>query len=145
MKLVIQRVSSAEVLVDKKLYGKIQKGIVIFLGIAKKDREKDVKYLIKKIINMRIFNDESGKMNLSIRDLNLSIMIISQFTLYADCKKGNRPSFLEAEVPQKAQILYDFFIEEIKKYNINFITGKFGAMMDIKLINDGPVTIVIES
>ena len=94
---------------------------------------------------MRIFNDESGKMNLSIRDLNLSIMIISQFTLYADCKKGNRPSFLEAEVPQKAQILYDFFIEEIKKYNINFITGKFGAMMDIKLINNGPVTIIIES
>ena len=145
MKLVIQRVSSAEVLVDKKIYGEIQKGIVIFLGIAKKDSEKDVKYLIKKIINMRIFNDESGKMNLSIRDLNLSIMIISQFTLYADCKKGNRPSFLEAEVPQKAQILYDFFIEEIKKYNINFITGKFGAMMDIKLINDGPVTIVLES
>ena len=145
MKLVIQRALSAEVLVDKKIYGEIQKGIVVFLGIAKNDSKKDVKYLIKKIINMRIFNDESGKMNLSIRDLNLSIMIISQFTLYADCKKGNRPSFLEAEVPQKAQILYDFFIEEIKKYNINFITGKFGAMMDIKLINDGPVTIVLES
>ena len=145
MKLVIQRVLSAEVLVDKKIYGEIQKGIVVFLGIAKNDSKKDVKYLIKKIINMRIFNDECGKMNLSIKDLNLSIMIISQFTLYADCEKGNRPSFLEAEVPQKAQILYDFFIEEIKKYNINFITGKFGAMMDIKLINNGPVTIIVES
>jgi len=145
MKLVIQRVCSAEVFVDKKLYGEIQKGVVVFLGIAKNDSKKDVKYLIKKIINMRIFNDERGKMNLSIKDLNLSIMIISQFTLYADCKKGNRPSFMEAEVPQKAQILYDFFIEEIKKYNINFITGKFGAMMDIKLINNGPVTIIVES
>ena len=145
MKLVIQRVLSAEVLVDKKIYGEIQKGIVVFLGIAKNDSKKDVKYLIKKIINMRIFNDECGKMNLSIKDLNLSIMIISQFTLYADCEKGNRPSFLEAEVPQKAQILYDFFIEEIKKYNINFITGKFGAMMNIKLINDGPVTIILKS
>jgi len=145
MKTVIQRVKSAQVSIDNKIYGKINRGLVVFLGVSKNDCPKDAKYLIKKLINMRIFPDNNDKMNLSIKDLNLSLMIISQFTLYADCTKGTRPSFFNAAPAEISKPLYEFFIEEIKKYNLNFTTGKFGAMMDIELINDGPVTIVIES
>ena len=145
MKLVIQRVKSAKVKIDQQCYGRINQGLVIFLGIAQNDNRQDAVYLIKKLLNMRIFNDRDSKMNLSVQDLNLSLMIISQFTLYADNTKGNRPSFIDAAKPKIAKPLYEFFIKEIQKYNINFTTGKFGAMMDIELINDGPVTIVIES
>ena len=145
MKIIIQRVKHASVTIENKIYKSIDRGLLIFLGISSEDTKKDAKYLVQKLINMRIFNDNNNKMNLSIKDLKLSIMLISQFTLYANCKKGNRPSFVEAAHPSVAKPLYEFFIKEIDKYNLNFQTGKFGAMMDIELINDGPVTIILES
>ena len=145
MKLIIQRVKYASVSIEKKMYTKINKGILIFLGISREDTKNDVQYLVKKTINLRIFQDNNNKMNLSIKDLQLSILLISQFTLYASCNKGNRPSFIHTAKPDLSKPLYDFFFKEINKYNLNIKTGKFGAMMDIKSINDGPVTIILES
>jgi D-tyrosyl-tRNA(Tyr) deacylase len=145
MKIVIQRVKYVNLYIDEKIYGKISRGLLVFLGISNNDTKSDAEYLVKKLINMRIFNDNNNKMNLSIKDLQLSIMLVSQFTLYADCQSGNRPSFRESASQLTAKSLYNFFIEEIDRYNINFRTGKFGAMMDIEYINDGPVTIILES
>ena len=118
---------------------------MIFLGIKKEDRKEDVKYLVNKIIKLRIFNDSNNSMNLSVLDKNFSIMVVSQFTLYGNCKKGNRPSFTNAEIPSKAEKLYELFIDELKKYNINLQSGKFGANMSVKLINNGPVTFWLDS
>tara|TARA_B110000196_G_scaffold54076_1_gene44709 strand:+ start:107 stop:544 length:438 start_codon:yes stop_codon:yes gene_type:complete len=145
MKIVIQRVKYVNLYIDEKIYGKINKGLLVFLGISSNDTQDDAEYLVKKLINMRIFNDNNNKMNLSIKDLQLSIMLVSQFTLYANCQSGNRPSFRESANQLMAKSLYNFFIEEIDRYNINFKTGIFGAMMDIEYINDGPVTIILES
>ena len=145
MKLVIQRVKQASVSIENKSYANIDKGLLIFIGINVNDKKADVNYLVKKLINMRIFNDRNNKLNLSAKDLNMPLMLISQFTLYANCKRGNRPSFVNAAQPEIAKPLYEFFIKEIQKYNLNFKTGKFGAMMDIKLINDGPITIILDS
>ena len=145
MRLVIQRVKQTSVSIDNKVYSSIDKGLLIFIGINTNDKKEDVCYLVKKLINMRIFNDNHHKLNLSVKDLNMSLMLISQFTLYANCKRGNRPSFVDAAQPDIAKPLYEFFIKEIQKYNLNFKTGKFGAMMDIKLINDGPITIILDS
>ena len=145
MKIVVQRVKQANVSIENKIYQSIDEGLLIFLGISINDTKEDIKYLAKKVINMRIFNDNNNIMNLSIKELNLSILLISQFTLYANCKKGNRPSFIDAAPISIAKPLYEFFIEEIKKYNLNFKAGKFGAMMNVELINNGPVTIILES
>ena len=145
MRLVIQRVKKASVSIENKVYSKIDKGLLIFIGINVNDKKADVSYLVKKLINMRIFNDKNHKLNLSAKDLNMPIMLISQFTLYANCTRGNRPSFLNAARSEVAKPLYEFFIKEIQKYNLNFKTGKFGAMMDIKLINNGPITIILDS
>ena len=145
MKIVVQRVKQANVSIENKIYQSIDEGLLIFLGISINDTKEDIKYLAKKIINMKIFNDDNNIMNLSIKELNLSILLISQFTLYANCKKGNRPSFIDAAPISIAKPLYEFFIEEIKKYNLNFKAGKFGAMMNVELINNGPVTIILES
>ena len=145
MRLVIQRVKQTSVSIDNKVYSSIEKGLLIFIGINVNDKKEDVSYLVKKLINMRIFNDNHHKLNLSVKDLNMSLMLISQFTLYANCKRGNRPSFVDAAQPDIAKPLYEFFIKEIQKYNLNFKTGKFGAMMDVKLINDGPITIILDS
>ena len=145
MRLVIQRVKQTSVSIDNKVYSSIDKGLLIFIGININDKKEDVRYLVQKLINMRIFNDNHHKLNLSAKDLNMSLMLISQFTLYANCKKGNRPSFINAAQPDIAKPLYEFFIKEIQKYNLNFKTGKFGAMMDVKLINDGPITIILDS
>ena len=145
MKIVVQRVKQASVSIENKIYQSIDEGLLIFLGISINDTKEDIKYLAKKVINMRIFNDDNNIMNLSIKELNLSILLISQFTLYANCKKGNRPNFIDAAPISIAKPLYEFFIEEIKKYNLNFKAGKFGAMMNIELINNGPVTIILES
>ena len=145
MRVLLQRVNKASVIINNKNFSSINNGLLVFLGIQTKDSKKDVEYLVRKIINLRIFNDENGLMNLSILDKQYSIMLVSQFTLYGNCKKGNRPSFINAEKPEKAKILYQLFIDELNKYNINLKTGKFGANMTVNLINSGPVTLWIDS
>lgn len=145
MRVLLQRVNKASVIINNKNFSSINNGLLVFLGIQTKDSIKDIKYLVRKIINLRIFNDENSLMNLSILDKQYSIMLVSQFTLYGNCKKGNRPSFINAEKPEKAKILYQLFIDELNKYNINLKTGKFGANMTVNLINSGPVTLWIDS
>ena len=145
MRILLQRVSKASVIINSNNFSSINKGLLVFLGIQTKDTLKDVQYLTHKLINLRIFNDDDGLMNLSVLDKQYSIMLISQFTLYGNCKKGNRPSFINAEKPKKANALYQLFIDELKKYNINLETGKFGANMTVNLTNSGPVTLWIDS
>ena len=145
MRILLQRVSQASVIINNNNFSSINKGLLVFLGIQTKDELRDVQYLTRKLVHLRIFNDDKGLMNLSIIDKQYSIMLVSQFTLYGNCKKGNRPSFVNAEEPKKAKILYQLFIDELKKYNINLATGKFGANMTINLTNNGPVTLWIDS
>ncbi len=146
MKLVIQRVQNAEVKVDEKIVGKINKGFLVLLGIKTEDTKEDADYLVRKLVNLRVFTDENDKMNLALKDVNGELLIISQFTLYGDCKKsGNRPSFTDAARPEVAIPLYEYFIDECKKQIPVVETGIFGADMKVSLLNDGPVTILIES
>ena len=144
MKLVIQRVSKASVEVSNKVVGKIDKGFMVLIGIKKGDTTKEADYLVKKLCNMRIFEDENGKMNLSVKDVKGKLLIISQFTLYANCQSGNRPSFTDAQKPDEANELYEYFCKKCQEENIEVEKGIFGAHMDVSLVNDGPVTIVIE-
>lgn len=144
MKIVLQRVKEASVEVENNIIGKINAGFLVLVGITETDNEKTVEYLADKMCNLRVFNDEQGKMNISIKDTNGELLIVSQFTLYADCSSGNRPSFTKAARPEKAEILYEYFKEKCKEKNINVQSGKFGADMKIKLVNDGPVTIILE-
>lgn len=144
MKAVIQRVRNAEVKVDGKITGKINQGLLIFLGVGPEDTEKNADELVQKISNLRIFRDKEEKMNLSVKDIDGEILVVSQFTLYANCKKGNRPSFIEAAPPEKAEKLYEYFKEKCKKEVKNVQSGIFGADMKVSLINDGPVTIILE-
>ncbi len=145
MKAVIQRVSSACVSVDEKICGKIEKGFLILLGIHENDTDEDAKYLAKKCSGMRIFEDNEGKMNLSVKDVGGSFLVVSNFTLYGDCRKGNRPSFTDAARPEKAEGLYEKFVEYIRDNGIACETGVFGADMMIELVNDGPITLIVES
>lgn len=145
MRVVIQRVSEAQVISDGLLTGKIQIGLVVLLGIHAEDTEKDIQWLVSKLTQMRIFSDEAGKMNLSVKDIQGEILLISQFTLYAQTKKGNRPSFIQAAHPTIAIPLYEKFIESIRQMGIPIQTGVFGADMKLSLTNDGPVTITIDS
>ena len=146
MKLVIQRVTEASVSVDSKIVGEIHNGFLVLLGIKDSDTEQDVDYLVKKLINLRIFNDENDKMNLSLQAVSGELLIISQFTVYADCKKsGNRPSFSDAAKPDIAVSLYEYFVNECKKQVPIVQTGIFGADMKVTLLNDGPVTIIMDS
>ena len=146
MKLVVQRVSNAEVKVDNKIVGKIGKGFLVLLGVKHEDTKEDVNYLVRKLINLRVFSDENDKMNLSIQNINGELLIISQFTLYAECKKsGNRPSFSDSAKPEIAIPLYEYFIEECKKQIPVVQTGIFGADMKVSLVNDGPVTIILDT
>lgn len=145
MKFVIQRVTSASVEVDKKIVGKIGKGFLVLIGIGKEDNEEIADKMIKKLIGMRIFEDENGKTNLSLNDVSGELLLISQFTLYADCKKGNRPSFINAGSPDEANRLYEYIISECKKEISVVEKGVFGADMKVALLNDGPFTIILDS
>ena len=145
MKIVLQRVLKATIKIDNKTHSTIEKGLLILLGIHETDTIKDVKYLAKKTVRLRIFEDKHKKMNLSIIDLDFSIMLVSQFTLYGNLKRGNRPSFVHAAKPTHAKPLYELFVNELKKYNIKIKTGKFGEKMLVELTNDGPVTFILES
>lgn len=143
MKAVIQRVLSASLKVDGELISKIEKGYVIFLGVGKGDTESDADYYIKKIPSLRIFEDENGKINKSIKEVSGEILLVSQFTLYADASHGNRPSFIEAESPEKAKELYLYVAEGLKKAGIEVKLGVFGADMKIEQVNDGPFTLLL--
>lgn len=145
MRVVIQRSLKSSVVVDNKEVGKIDNGLVILVGFTHNDKEEDIKYIVKKIIGLRIFDDDNLVMNLSIKDTNGSILSISQFTLYADTTNGNRPSYVNAMNKEQAIVLYDKFNEEIRKNNIHVETGIFGADMKLDIHNDGPVTIIIDS
>lgn len=144
MKVVLQRVLNASVDVDGSTVGKINKGYVVFLGVGNEDTEEDVKRLVAKMINLRIFSDENDKINLSIKDVNGELLIISQFTLYADCRKGNRPNFINAGKPELAEKLYKYFISLCKESIPVVEEGIFGADMKVSLVNDGPFTITLE-
>ncbi len=145
MKAVIQRVSEAYVKVENKVVGEITHGLLLLIGIDEEDEEADALWLVQKILNLRIFSDLEGKMNLSVQDLEGEILCISQFTLIADYKKGNRPSFIKAAKPEKAIALFEFFKTEIAKTALKIESGIFGADMQVSLVNDGPVTIVMDS
>lgn len=144
MRLLIQRVSKATVKVEGECVGKINRGFLVFLGITHEDTKDNVDYLVNKLYNLRVFEDENEKMNLSIKDINGEILIVSQFTLYADTSHGNRPSFINAAKPDKANELYEYFIEKAKQTGIKIEAGIFGADMKVELLNDGPVTILLE-
>ncbi len=144
MKIVLQRVSSASVKVDSKIVGRIEHGLLLLIGFSSTDTAENILPTIEKIVKLRIFSDEEGKMNKSVLDVEGSMLLISQFTLYADTKKGNRPSFIEAARPEEAIPLYEFFIAEMRKRIMIVETGIFGADMKVELVNDGPVTIVFD-
>jgi len=142
---VIQRAKSGSVTIGKKIIGKIDHGFVIFLGVTDIDEELDADYLANKISTLRVFNDENKKMNLSIQDVSGSVLVISQFTLCGDTRKGRRPSFIHAAPPEKGNVLYEYFMNQLKARSVSVEFGEFGAMMDVALVNDGPVTFVLDS
>ena len=144
MKLVVQRVKNASVEVDKKTVGKIDKGYLVLLGVTHTDTKEIADYLVKKLCNLRVFEDENGKMNLNIKQVDGSMLIVSQFTLYGDCTDGNRPSFTNAAKPDFANELYEYFCDKCSENNIHIEKGIFGADMKVSLLNDGPVTIILE-
>lgn len=145
MRLVVQRVKEAKCTIDNEVKSSINQGYMVLLGVSNDDNKEIADKMVKKLINLRIFEDENGKTNLSIYKINGEIMIISQFTLYANCKKGNRPSFIEAGAPDMANELYEYIIDRIRSEGIKVASGEFGADMKISLINDGPFTICLDS
>ena len=145
MKALLQRVSRASVSIDDEEVGKIGQGLVVFLGVASGDREKDAQYLAQKIVNLRIFADEEGKFNLSALDINAELLLVSQFTLLANTRKGRRPSFTEAAAPAQAEELFQYFVEQTRATGLKVATGRFQAYMQVEIHNDGPVTIMLDS
>jgi D-aminoacyl-tRNA deacylase len=145
MRAVVQRVSHAKVSVEQEINGEIGPGLLVLLGVGKGDSETDATYLAEKIAGLRIFEDSDGKMNRSVVDINGSVLAVSQFTLYGDVRKGKRPSFDDAEPPDEAKRLYDFFVERIRALGLRCETGRFQAMMQVELVNQGPVTILLDS
>jgi len=145
MRAVIQRVKSASVHVDGKEISSIKKGLLVFLGIKGDDSKSDISYIIKKSVDLRIFEDDEGKMNLSVADIDGELLLVSQFTLYGDCRKGRRPSFTAAGSPASAEKIYDEFVSELKKRYPKSKFGQFQAMMDVHIVNDGPVTMLLDS
>lgn len=144
MKLVVQRVKNAKVEVEGKTVGSINQGFLVLLGVTHTDTRKEADYLVKKLCNLRVFEDDNGKMNLGLKDVEGELLIVSQFTLYADCMQGNRPSFTNAAKPDVANELYEYFCEKCREQNIKVEKGIFGADMKVSLLNDGPVTIILE-
>ena len=144
MKLVIQRVSNAKVEVDNKIVGQIKKGFLVLFGAGEGDTKEQADFLVEKLCNLRVFEDSNNKMNLSIKDIDGELLVVSQFTLYADCKKGNRPSFVNAAKPEEANELYEYFMDKCKNKVRKVEKGIFGANMKVSLLNDGPVTIMLE-
>ena len=144
MRIVLQRSKKASVTVDGQIVGAIDKGLVLLVGVTHEDTEEAAQFLADKVVNLRIFEDEDGKMNHSLLDVGGSILSVSQFTLYGDCRKGRRPNFMDAARPDHATEIYNLFNEELKKKNVAVETGVFGAMMDVQLVNDGPVTLILE-
>jgi D-tyrosyl-tRNA(Tyr) deacylase len=145
MRAVVQRASMGRVIVENKEIGRIKQGFVVLLGICRDDSMEDTEYLAEKIINLRVFEDSEGKMNLSLKDVGGELLVVSQFTLYGDCRKGRRPSFTSAALPEKAEKLYNGFVNVCGQKGVRVQTGKFQAHMEVELINDGPVTLIIES
>lgn len=145
MKIVVQRTTGASVVINQKIVGKINQGLVALVGFEQTDTKAVVDKMVDKMIGLRIFSDENDKMNLSLKDIGGEILSISQFTLYADCKKGRRPSFINAAKPDYATTLYDYFNEKISSYHIPLALGQFGEDMKVSLVNDGPVTIILDS
>lgn len=145
MKAVVQLAQEASVSVNNETIGEIDNGLVVFLGVTHGDTEADADYLAHKVVNMRIFNDENGKMNLSLQDIGGGLLSISQFTLYGDTRKGRRPNFLQAAKPDEAKTLYGYFNQVIRQGGIAVATGEFGAMMDVSFTNQGPVTMILDS
>lgn len=145
MRVILQRTTSASVSVEEEVIGKIDKGFVALVGVTHEDSEEDVDYLVNKVVHLRVFEDEAGKMNLSLKEVRGSILSISQFTLYADTRKGRRPNFMQAAKPDKAERLYQLFNEKLNRQGIHTETGKFAHMMDIQLTNNGPVTLMLDS
>lgn len=144
MKVVLQRVNSASVTVDGKICGEIGKGYLVLLGVGQGDTDADCRYLADKIINLRIFSDENDKINLSLDDVDGDILVVSQFTLYADCRKGNRPNFIQAAKPDEAERLYNYFVDYCRGKGKRVETGVFGADMKVRIENDGPFTVILE-
>ena len=145
MRAVIQRVTRASVTVNEEIIGQIGNGLVVLVGIARDDTKVEAAYLVDKISNLRIFDDDEGKMNLSVKDINGALLIVSQFTLYGDVRRGLRPSWIDAAAPEVAEPLYEFFVRQARSIVDEVATGKFQAMMEVELINDGPVTILLDS
>ena len=145
MRAVVQRVSESSVTVGGEVVGNIGPGLLVLIGVTHEDTEKEADYLADKIINLRIFSDDAGKMNRSLRDTEGEMLVVSQFTLYGDCRKGRRPSFIQAAGPDKGNALYEYFVKKVRDNGVATATGRFGAMMDVSLVNDGPVTLIVES
>ena len=145
MRVVVQRSKNAKVTVNGEITGQISKGLVLLVGVTHNDKEEDAAFLAEKIANLRIFEDDAGKMNLSLLEVGGEILSVSQFTLYGDCRKGRRPNFMDAARPEQANQLYEVFNSLLREKGIKVETGIFGAMMDVELINDGPVTLIVDS
>lgn len=145
MRAVVQRVSSASVSVNGKMIGKIGNGLLVFLGVRSSDTRDDADYLVDKLLNLRIFEDNDGKMNRSLVEISGELLVVSQFTLYGDVRRGRRPSFIEAAPPERANTLYEYFVSQSKRQTKKVATGQFQAMMDVQLVNSGPVTILLDS
>ncbi len=145
MRALIQRVSEASVTVDQKIIGEIASGLLVFVGVKEDDTEKDIDYLVKKMVNLRLFPGESTGFHSSVLEEKMDILVVSQFTLYANCKKGRRPDFNQAAKPEKAKVIYDEFVEKMRKTGLNVHTGQFQAHMQVSLVNEGPVTLLVES
>lgn len=145
MRAVIQRVLRGKVVVDSETIGEIGPGLVVLLGVGVGDCEEDARYLAEKTVNLRIFADDDGKLNCSLQDLRLPMLVVSQFTLYGDCRKGRRPSFTQAAPPETGEMLYEIFCREVEKYRLTVAKGRFRSHMVVEIINDGPVTIILDS
>lgn len=145
MRVLVQRVTRARVRVESQVTGQIELGLVLLVGFGRNDQVADLEWMVDKVVRLRVFNDDAGKMNRSVQEINGGLLVVSQFTLYGDCRKGNRPSFAGSAPPESARILYAQFVERLRNTGLPIGTGEFGAHMEVELINDGPVTLLIES